>query len=905
MENLILEQAPPPSPRKKIRKGEKRPLEYCRNGCTTQPKSGSQPKRAEHNCVGLFCKPCCLADFNKCVALGTARQMCPPHNHAAITARTAPLIPVPAVSEDVFAPDPEQLSMLSNLLQSLSRPSPTKPAHDVLPGSPQAPASVAEPSSPFAPLALATPSPSPAPAPTPTPSTSGGFPCTPSARAPILKAISSTWTESRLPVIAETENTVRHKQVRKEVDSRVRKRIVVVVWYKDGEPPRRIDIDLSRTWPNLVLEHHADIIDMFQLMCSTWIDVYYPDEAEWRSIKITAAVPVHQGDNTATPRVLLRIKPDALRSLENCPDLDQELARQPYRRASKRPSGSEAANSIAKKVRVESDHLLLPMDTSHITLPTAIASKIAPASVPSSDVMPTAPANPSIPAPTEAALPLRHWPSEYHVCEIALGLQTYDYLMDLKPDDIENQQAAYHAAWSDATPLKRTTFHDNRKLWIYSPEELRTRFLAYGNSDAGLWRVFQKAYNKEYGSAKPTGMTMPSKQVHRHQGVSKHGRTSAFASHTIPKTQPFPVLERLDPPRVIPIIHGLDDDEHEKEAEKPDLIDHDSVMKFADRCPWCDTDLDFIPSADFLKIYKELLKVSWSEPSSENKYHHATFDLKRQLAFCSQHHFESDVLLARHLGWPQIIDFARLHKRIRRLYDAIRSHATSPMNEFLIAAIARSAGTVGATNTTQRSLSSLSKTSVGYYGEKGLLIILAVLKYSLFPISSPAIDLVAINPLSYSLFLHEVLVPETATQLIMQDLPQLDREGAIQTLHRSRTYGDRMFGDSADDDEVAHVYAEMNALRAKEAADFTLDPNQEVGESFGDWLDKHESRDDCLSIPRDLETATGVEGNDVQGDQVSTRVKREEVSIELGSSSGSGYRTEIANGIEILVIDED
>ena len=86
------------------------------------------------------------------------------------------------------------------------------------------------------------------------------------------------------------------------------------------------------------------------------------------------------------------------------------------------------------------------------------------------------------------------------------------------------------------------------------------------------------------------------------------------------------------------------------------------------------------------------------------------------------------------------------------------------------------------------------------YGEPGYHIILITLKH-LFPESS--IETINIYPLTYNVLVEEVLAPEAAVCLIVEDL-KTTRSKAIDILHESYTFGNNLH-DPDSPENAAHL----------------------------------------------------------------------------------------------------
>ncbi|KAI0319654.1 RTC4-like domain-containing protein, partial [Amylostereum chailletii] len=168
---------------------------------------------------------------------------------------------------------------------------------------------------------------------------------------------------------------------------------------------------------------------------------------------------------------------------------------------------------------------------------------------------------------------------------------------------------------------------------------------------------------------------------------------------------------------------------------------------------------------------------------------------------CPRHQFETEEIpKARARGWPTEIDFDAVQGRVEGLYEKLRKirDAEDGAREASVfwQAVMKEVRAMGsrAVAGVKGQFDNFERTQPGYYGEKGSMILHQTL-YNLFP--PAAFDAESIAPLNPTTFIQQILVPEAALALIMEDTGE-DVAQARRTMRESVTYGVTMFPDSGD-----------------------------------------------------------------------------------------------------------
>ncbi|KAL4066174.1 RTC4-like domain-containing protein [Scleroderma citrinum] len=232
-------------------------------------------------------------------------------------------------------------------------------------------------------------------------------------------------------------------------------------------------------------------------------------------------------------------------------------------------------------------------------------------------------------------------------------------------------------------------------------------------------------------------------------------------------------------------------------------------------CPYCDEQLPPHPTPFLQSLMSKARRKSYPDPRPRN-----SCGLRAPLAIyisvCQRHRFELLQLpIALERGWPQVINFQNVPKRVMRMKVELEAIILARDDcgdvngrSVFWREVKKEVKDQGSRTVVgvKGQFASFEKTQPGYYGEQGSVIIHQTL-FNLFPPSSFNVSLIA--PLTPTEFTQRVLVPETATRLIAQDL-DLTIEDAITTLRESAQYGIAMFPDTdtkrtvidEDDDEM-------------------------------------------------------------------------------------------------------
>ncbi|KZT37754.1 hypothetical protein SISSUDRAFT_987200 [Sistotremastrum suecicum HHB10207 ss-3] len=211
------------------------------------------------------------------------------------------------------------------------------------------------------------------------------------------------------------------------------------------------------------------------------------------------------------------------------------------------------------------------------------------------------------------------------------------------------------------------------------------------------------------------------------------------------------------------------------------------------------------PSAHLLHLIKLARKRARPDPRHTNSLG-LRAPITSYVDVCTRHEFEKvQVPRAQAKGWPAHIDFDGLPARVQTLKSDLDRISLNPSSSSFYSELKSDIDKKGKASVTSAGaqFALFERSQPGYYGERGSSIIHHCL-LATYPPSS--FDLDIIFPLTSTEFTQNVLLPETATRLIMDDM-DADYEDAIKTLRASGKYGVTMFPSLEVDDVVDKILA--------------------------------------------------------------------------------------------------
>ncbi|TFY52206.1 hypothetical protein EVJ58_g10144 [Rhodofomes roseus] len=487
----------------------------------------------------------------------------------------------------------------------------------------------------------------------------------------------------------------------------------------------------------------------------------------------------------------------------------------------------------------------------------------------------------------------RHqWPSDFYVCDIADGFKEMSRLMlaqsssTAKGKGLTKAEAFLHVF---GLPCVRSTWCRAKALWKAVPEEMRSQYISYSRQKKALWAAFAKEVKQS--RRRQQNKSLPSESSDdnedglpvnkpEHADVAPalsrgpmtvdHGRSSPSLDdgHCVADTVEerdgvdLQVVKPMDDERApevrwpSPLSGAVDGDPSGATADVPELdftnVDpmpaldgipelDPAVMK----CEFCDEIIPagFVQSDTLARMREDLEARSWLDPVSWNPRHRRTETWMVHQDYCERHDFEWVLLpQARQAGWPIIVDFASIRRRMLSMLPELRAIVKNPRtSEFftrLQALWAPGGGMAMQSLAAQLALFELEAESIGYYGHRGYQIILFMLLH-LFDEST--FNHEQAKPVAYRSMLECVLIPEVAVRFIQQDL-SISRMQAVQTLKDSSRYGMVAHPAEPNDPELDAVIEKSTELVKKNISlynQYLASPTSHRDLDFQSWAKVH------------------------------------------------------------------
>ncbi|KAH9851666.1 hypothetical protein C2E23DRAFT_860309 [Lenzites betulinus] len=674
----------------------------------------------------------------------------------------------------------------------------------------------------------------------------------------LARPISALWQEEARRTHNAYEVTKVNKTKAQEMAHSRKITIMLVVWFKRGADALKLEAEVP-TYPNIQLESIQQLVSIFKLTPSSFIERWDAGEGNWVVCALRTVITIDPSN-----RLPLRFREGLLDdwASEDCPGLAHELqlqSRRPKRR------GDDLVSPVKKRVFQPESPLSSTavafhriMDAATSRPPIAAPNFCPPSSPRSSDSMPATntlhPSTTSTPHPSTSTSTLRPPPTtaatataiathamgsdgdiepSLRVATMGSSTAPQAILMTgpalVHPGDMlgrsgrqwpsqfyiceistgvlymrnlmKLQKKSIPVAFSEAfnTPFRKTSYHKYIKIWDDASSALRAHFATYELQDRGSWTSFSAAITLSLS-------TMPKdpEQLPAHAG-------SLYSQE--PAAVPSPQAH-IDAP-----AHYQTADEDATSSTAPhasqSIASQHEVL-----CPFCDEAYPLAPSAKLQELRQQLEQPgrSYPDPMFDNPNHREAVDyLDDEFnTFCELHAFELNELpLATTNGrpWPQKLDFSRLLARLadRSLLQRLRQVIENPSSSVYFtraASIYKTTNGKARATLAQRRLQVMAGQAAGYYGSKGFFLMF----FYFLHIFSGLLDDDACRPLDQDQMLASVLVPEAAVLLIQEDL-QLTVEDAMSTFDRSQNFGKILFPAVDDDPDIDNAIASASKQR--------------------------------------------------------------------------------------------
>ena len=287
--------------------------------------------------------------------------------------------------------------------------------------------------------------------------------------------------------------------------------------------PVRLTHEIS-TFPFFSLAHYPAVVADLELTSSSYIDTYNSTTGHWEQHLITTVRTIE-----SEQRLLYKLRKSLLAGLsdDECIGLAEELALQTRKRQPspttppaqlKRPLADPAEVPSAKRFYFPETYphvyipppvnYMLPTQTMPITpalaatprntetadMPTPVGSPFHGSMNLQSPVVPTTPlySPPSTPNtatrsfPQQPHPPLKRWPNDYTVSEIAAGFRAMDTMVAQSPT--ATQKAAFERVFG--CRYVKSTVCRHRGVYRKADAGVRSMFEAMGNDERAVWGEF-------------------------------------------------------------------------------------------------------------------------------------------------------------------------------------------------------------------------------------------------------------------------------------------------------------------------------------------------------------------------------------------------------------------------------
>ncbi|KAF9269866.1 hypothetical protein L218DRAFT_953502 [Marasmius fiardii PR-910] len=392
-----------------------------------------------------------------------------------------------------------------------------------------------------------------------------------------------------------------------DLEDDLKRMVTIVFWYSPDAEPLRLQ-QIAPQFPLFQLSRFTSLVTDLGLTENSYLDTYNHQFGSWEQHTISTIRIIDRNQ-----RLLYRIRRSLLNGLreDECLTLEEEIEMQP-------PPTSPSSKRLAS----DGEHLLPPPKkrppaaTQFLDASTSRSSErsssgaLKDASVPPPmspapplSMFPKSPDNghgyassayqqnffnapetietvtlpmhlvspPSEPAPIpyHPHPPLRRWPNDYTVAQLAQGflaleaLSSHSHVMVITPEGERvsvatpnmSQKAAFERVFRSR--YVKSTVCRHRSVWKRAPREIREEFESYGDDERGSWGEFVRRVE-----GKPPGKSASQHQQQQQQQLQYPHPHVQVAPQIIQSSIPHPAQPMNLPPRppVPPMpIHGQED----------------------------------------------------------------------------------------------------------------------------------------------------------------------------------------------------------------------------------------------------------------------------------------------------------------------------------------------------------
>jgi hypothetical protein len=338
-----------------------------------------------------------------------------------------------------------------------------------------------------------------------------------------------------------------------QMEQALRRSVTLVIWYRVRRPPGpspaltppqsacdpiRLTHDIS-TFPLFSLSHYPSVVVDLELSATSYIDAYDSATGHWEQHLITTVRTIE-----SEQRLLYKLRKSLLAGLpdDECTGLAEELALQAKKKqaspAAPPTSAAQLKRPLADSAEVPSAKRFYFSDSYPVYIPPPMSYMLPTQTIPYAPLAspplnthpparngaePTTPVNspfhtlqsPVIPQtplytpntatrtsfPQHPHPPLKRWPNDYTVSEIAAGFHAMDVMVAQSPT--ATQKAAFERVF--ACRYVKSTVCRHRGVYRKADPTVRNVFEAMGNDERAVWGEFVRRVEGRPAMGKGSG----------------------------------------------------------------------------------------------------------------------------------------------------------------------------------------------------------------------------------------------------------------------------------------------------------------------------------------------------------------------------------------------------------------
>ncbi|KAG2365266.1 hypothetical protein BDR07DRAFT_1607579 [Suillus spraguei] len=421
----------------------------------------------------------------------------------------------------------------------------------------------------------------------------------------------------KLPSLEQQSNDEKQSQM----ELSLKRSITLVIWYKPACDPIRLNHEIS-TFPLFQLSHFPSVVSDLELTPASYVDTYNHATGNWEQHMITTVRAIETDQ-----RLLYKLRKSLLSGLldEECRGLAEELALQSKKKqpvsptiaaqnGTKRPATEHTEGPPTKRPYPPEGYphpmyippmgymyqqvpLGHPMNAppvaspSHTNSPEGEASSpmphqySGPPPTPMSGQPPNSPGQYPVVSPSSATRtgsgpfpqhphpPLKRWPNDYTVSEIAAGFRQMDTLIAQTPN--ATQRMSFERVFG--CRYVKSTVCRHRGVYRKADAAVRSMFEGMGTDERAVWGEFVRRVE-----GRPSGKPGSGEELALHGDIHEgSSQSSQVQQEQCGETNVVPLMDSLvpsphmtapSPPPGMPHING------HVPVYDPSLADKDAIL---------------------------------------------------------------------------------------------------------------------------------------------------------------------------------------------------------------------------------------------------------------------------------------------------------------------------------------